>query len=278
MKNITVSPSPIDTKPRIFQAGCIVNNETFERIKATVYGAARSTVRNSNEQSDGDNDISIESDTSNSSDTDDEVIIEKSITRVRAQEMQQLTQSIQHNQPKDDIIASIILQQLNDALQSKTLTDGTNVTVEESPISPSSPPTATTTTITTAATPSAISSMSLPYPPTNQTGPIADHDRPYADYGHLDRSTIAQECDFHLERISSSSHEQPIRLHAKSFAITSWTNVSKELVMEKIKQEFDIRNIQYICIGEELSEMNHQPHLHIQIIFKEKIDRKKTIS
>ena len=61
----------------------------------------------------------------------------------------------------------------------------------------------------------------------------------------------------------------------KSFAITAWTNISKDAVMTYIKNEFGIPNIQYICIGEEISELNHQRHLHIQIIFKEKIDRRK---
>ncbi|CAF3855559.1 unnamed protein product, partial [Rotaria sp. Silwood1] len=118
-----------------------------------------------------------------------------------------------------------------------------------------------------------------PYPPVNQTGLVQDHDRPYADYGHLNRQTIAQECQFNLQvpttTTTATLNKPSIRLNAKSFAITSWTNVSKELVMNKIKEEFGIENIQYICIGEEISELNHQRHLHIQIIFKEKIDRRK---
>jgi hypothetical protein len=64
-------------------------------------------------------------------------------------------------------------------------------------------------------------------------------------------------------------------LHEKSFAITSWTNVSKELVIKSIKDEFGIENIQYICVSEEIGELNHQRHLHIQIIFRKKIDRRK---
>jgi hypothetical protein len=36
-----------------------------------------------------------------------------------------------------------------------------------------------TSTITIAA------AGSHPYPPINQTGQVAEHDRPYADYGHL---------------------------------------------------------------------------------------------
>ncbi|CAF5001755.1 unnamed protein product, partial [Rotaria sp. Silwood1] len=93
------------------------------------------------------------------------------------------------------------------------------------------------------------------------------------------RQTIAQECQFNLQvpttTTTATLNKPSIRLNAKSFAITSWTNVSKELVMNKIKEEFGIENIQYICIGEEISELNHQRHLHIQIIFKEKIDRRK---
>jgi hypothetical protein len=45
--------------------------------------------------------------------------------------------------------------------------------------------------------------------------------------------------------------------------------------MNEIKDEFGIENIQYICIGEEISELNHQRHVHIQIIFKGKVDRRK---
>ncbi|CAF3542148.1 unnamed protein product, partial [Rotaria sp. Silwood2] len=110
------------------------------------------------------------------------------------------------------------------------------------------------------------------YPPMNQTGRVEDHDRPYAEYSHLNRQLIAQECNFNLQPSSSSAHP---RLHAKSFAITAMKNVSKELVMNTIKEEFGIKNIQYICIGQEISELNHQQHLHIQIIFKEIIDRRK---
>jgi len=113
------------------------------------------------------------------------------------------------------------------------------------------------------------------YPPINQTGTVADRDRPYADYGHLDRQTLAREFKFNLQPPSSNQQQQQLRLHTKSFAITSWTNVSKELVMNAIKDEFGIENIQYICIGEEISELNHQRHLHVQIILKEKINKKK---
>jgi hypothetical protein len=111
------------------------------------------------------------------------------------------------------------------------------------------------------------------YPPLIQSGIVAAHHRPYAAYGHLDRATIAQEFRFDLERPSAT--QRSIRLNAKSFAITSWTDVSKDSVMRHIKSEFGLDNIQYVCIGEEISELNHQRHLHIQIILKEKVDRRK---
>ena len=50
------------------------------------------------------------------------------------------------------------------------------------------------------------------------------------------------------------------------FAVTSCTNVSKERVMDKSIQAFGIDNIQYICVGEDINEFNHQRYLQIQII------------
>ncbi|CAF3539195.1 unnamed protein product, partial [Rotaria sp. Silwood2] len=111
--------------------------------------------------------------------------------------------------------------------------------------------------------------------PLIQSGIVADHHRPYAEYGHLDRETIAKECKFNLQVPSSSSssiNTRSFRMNTKSFAITSWTNVSKELVLDEIKRKFNIENIQYICISEEISELNHQRHLHIQIILKNKVN------
>ncbi|CAF3813963.1 unnamed protein product [Rotaria sordida] len=113
-----------------------------------------------------------------------------------------------------------------------------------------------------------------PDPPVNRTDNITDYDRSYTKYGDLDRPTIAKLCQFNVEIPSVSSRRQPIRLNTKSLAIISWTNVSKDVVMKYIKEEFDIKNIQYIGIGEEINELNHQNQLCIQIIFKEKINKK----
>ena len=85
---------------------------------------------------------------------------------------------------------------------------------------------------------------------------------------------LLNEFKFNLE-LPSTNTQKRMRIHAKSFAITSWTDVSKDIVLDHIKTEFGVANIQYICISEEISELNHQQHLHIKIILKEKVDRRK---
>jgi hypothetical protein len=163
----------------------------------------------------------------------------------------------------NDNIANMMIEQLHDILETTMNTTTSTEYTQDNELKTSS---------VLASSPSSSSSSSHPYPPINQTGPIAAHDRPYADYGHLDRQMLANEFQFNLERLGN---KKTIRLNAKSFAITSWTNVSKEDVMNEMKRQFGLQNIQYICIGEEISELKHQRHLHIQLIFKEKINRRK---
>ncbi|CAF1502449.1 unnamed protein product, partial [Adineta steineri] len=90
-------------------------------------------------------------------------------------------------------------------------------------------------------------------------------------YGHLNRQELAQQFHFNLQPTPTQIND---RFNAKSFAITSWTEVSKDLVIDYIKNDFDIDNIQYICVCEEIGEVSHRRHLHIQIIFKTKIHRR----
>lgn len=163
--------------------------------------------------------------------------VDSVLHRARQDEVQRLGELLLTQQPSNDITAQFILSQLNLSTDSHT-TD------------------------------------QQPALPLIQSGAIADHHRPYAAYGHLNRATIAQEFQFNLEPLSTETPKR-MRLHAKSFAITAWTDVSKELVLDHIKQEFGVENIQYICISEEISELNHQRHLHIQIILKEKVDRRR---
>ncbi|CAF1390193.1 unnamed protein product [Adineta steineri] len=253
--SICMSPSPIDTKPRMFQQGTLFDQKTYEQILSSVYNPKnindKKEERDNNHDGDGDDDDDDDN-TDNDSVLNEELFDEKAINDEREQEIQYLTQVIQANQPMNDDLVGIMMQEINDTLE--ITIDDDNQTQSELQTSSSH-----------------IISTQHPYPPVNQTGLVKDHDRPYAEYGHLSRQVIAEECNFDLQ--PSTSHIP--RLHAKTFAITSMTNVSKELVRDEIKQKFGIENIQYICISEEISELNHRQHLHIQIIFKEIIDRRK---
>ncbi|CAF2794228.1 unnamed protein product [Rotaria sp. Silwood2] len=248
--NISITPSPIDRRPRLFRPGTIITSDRFEEIVNEVYAEKSSHHPIDTDHKDENLDVVL--------------------SQMREREIECLTQFIISRPPEHDEMVQVLLSQLN-------LPIHTSQQQEISELSSSSAPPPLTTTILS----------QNPYPPIHQTGLVRDHDRPYADYGHLNRETIAQECQFNLELPSSSSStaaaaaaapstiSKSIRLHAKSFAITSWTEISKEIVFDYIKHEFGIENIQYICIGEEISELNHRRHLHIQIILKEKIDRRK---
>jgi Geminivirus Rep catalytic domain len=258
----------MDIQPRLFQAGSIIDPATFARIEASVCNKLNTVLKQQEEEDDDDKE-----DEEDEIISDDEQDINEILHNARDEEIRQLSQFIITEQPISDETAQFFIRQLDLALdKTKTITT-TNMDVNDINNDQQ--------ILTSCLSSSSSSSSIIPtisknlYPPINQTGRVEDHDRPYAEYGHLDRQTIAQECQFNLHP-PSAANEQPLdRLNAKSFAITSWTNVSKELVMNKIKEEFGIVNIQYICISEEISELNHQRHLHIQIIFKEKIDRRK---
>ena len=173
------------------------------------------------------------------------------LNRARQEHIEELSQQILSQQPINDTTARLILSQWNFLrVPTRRLAATSSFEVDNT------------------------ESHQQQYPPIIQSGIVAEAHRPYAAYGHLDRSVIAQELQFNLEPPSTDSQKR-FRIHAKSFAITTWTTVSKDLVMDHIKNEFGIENIQYICISEEISELNHQRHLHIQIILKEKVDRRK---
>jgi len=219
--------------------------QTFERIQSNVYNPPNKFKEEEEDDEDDDD--------------DNQQNLNDLLHQARATEIEYLSQWITRDRPTDaNEIADILLQLIRtvpETMSSSTIISDISHRDERAE--------ATTSTDRHS------------YPPMNQTGRVADRDRPYADYGHLDRETIAQEFQFNLQPPATTTNETSIRLNAKSFAITSWTNVSKELVINEIKDEFGIENIQYICIGEEMSELNHQRHLHIQIIFKEKVDRRK---
>ena len=207
----------------------------------------------SNIEKDTDDDVD-ENDIDSLTVFDREGDLDKILDRARQEHIEQLNQQIFSQQPINDTTARLILSQWNfrrvpTRTYAATSSFEVDTTEEEQ-------------------------QQQQQYPPIIQSGIVAEPHRPYAAYGHLDRLTIAQEFQFNFERPSTDS-QKSIRLHAKSFAITAWTDVSKEVVMDHIKNEFGIDNIQYICISEEISELNRQRHLHIQIILKKKVDRRK---
>ena len=81
-------------------------------------------------------------------------------------ELQRLSQEIQNEQPPNDPIANALMQLLSEIIEVIEESVNDNDHNNESEMI-------------------SITTGTHPYPPVNQHGLIADHDRPYADYGHL---------------------------------------------------------------------------------------------
>ena len=230
------------------------------RIRSSVYGRQIESdptdqpFDNSEGANDDDDDVEGTYD-----EIDERELTEEALHIERAQEIQRLNKIIQDEQPLDDDMVLTMIDELNRVLEATNdiVKHSTRDSPIQSDISVLMPTTTTTTT--------------HPYPPIDQTGSMSDHDRPYGDYGHLDRRTIAEECKFNLQE---SSNQPTIRLNTKSFAITAWTDVPADRVSNEIKCKFGITNIQYLCVAEETSELNHRQHLHVQIILKDKVNIK----
>ncbi|CAF4418823.1 unnamed protein product, partial [Adineta steineri] len=77
--SIRMSPSPIDTKPRMFQQGTLFDQKTYEQILSSV------DHHDDNDDDDDDNN------TNNDSVLNDELFDEKAINDEREQEIQYLT-------------------------------------------------------------------------------------------------------------------------------------------------------------------------------------------
>jgi hypothetical protein len=113
----------------------------------------------------------------------------------------------------------------------------------------------------------------------------------------LDAIMIAKKFGFHLEASKNSDNQkdrEPIRMAGKSWAITCRTAASSEsmfmvscfhdpynpneiaedTVMAEIKRHFNIKNLQYACVTQEIVDKNYSFRLHIQIILKRKVNKK----
>jgi hypothetical protein len=119
---------------------------------------------------------------------------------------------------------------------------------------------------------------SHPYPPIQRTGRVLHHDRPYVDYGHLDRITIAQIFEFKFKLLPSAHLFQRRYLQShKALSMIVRTDISKHDMVRLLRQEFGTRNIQYICVGETSHKLNDQKQerqLEIQILLKSKITKR----
>lgn len=93
---------------------------------------------------------------------------DKLLDHTRKEELKRLSQLIIHDLPTDDNIAQIIIEKLNFVMDITSVQDMD---------------TDSSTQATSFASSSRVSIYS--YPPINRTGQVNDHDRPFADYGHL---------------------------------------------------------------------------------------------
>ncbi|CAF3311922.1 unnamed protein product [Rotaria sp. Silwood2] len=241
-----MSPSCRNSQSRLSSSDILFNSKTHESIVPSVYEEKMTNLKQ--EEIEQDKDCL----------TNEEQFDEIHLTNEEEEQVEYLVQFLRNGSPIDLAIDNGIMPELNDILDTKTNENDNNQISNEFQTSSSS-----------------VIMRTYPYPPLNQTGKIIDHDRPYAKYRYFNRQTIAKLSQFNLRPPSSSSLQQPIRLNLKSFAILSWTTVSKDAVMNYIKREFPIKNIQYICVGEGISRIAaHQQQLEIQIILKKKVNKR----
>ncbi|CAF3876334.1 unnamed protein product, partial [Rotaria sp. Silwood1] len=162
--HIQLTPSPIDNRPRLFRSGTLFDSNTFERIQSTVYTRQEDTKKINDEMKQVEEDDDDDNDNNNDGKNLDDII-----RNARAQEIERLSQAMIKNRPiHDNEVANDLLYLLNNPTEHKTVS---LVSLNDDNIGYQT----TTTTMLD----------NHPYPPINQTGPIADHDVPYADYGHL---------------------------------------------------------------------------------------------
>ena len=226
-------------RPRLFRPGMVFNSATYEQVFSGAY--------QTQEKSDDDDDV--KTDEGETTSGDQQTDLHDVLYQAREAELNALAATTVAQRPSDDETTEFILNALGLRSEDRRADDAE----QDAPSSN-------------------ISGRS--YPPAHQTGPIEDHDRPFAEYGHLDRDSLARQYNFNLQQ-PATQQPTPARFHAKSFAILSYTRVPKESVMENITDQFGIDNIQYICISEGVNESSQQSCLQIQIVFKEKIDRRK---
>ena len=207
---------PIDTRPQLSRSGALFDPNVDDQISHMDFQPMKTTG------TDEENDSGVHQ--------SNHEMFDRMITKNKFEfELQRLSQTIQNEQPMDDPMANALMQQLNEIIEVIEESVDNNEHNNESEMS-------------------SITTGTYPYPLVNQYGLIADHDRPYADYGHLgmflfnrqylgschfsicvDAQTIAREFVFDFNCTApeqNGSSCKSIRMASKSWAITSWTDVS----------------------------------------------------
>ena len=248
---IPATAPPIYIPPRIFRPAELHHSSKHEDVFTAFYktkAAIALLASNDNE----DNEMETEEQCVEA----EQRVLRTSLFEDRQREMQELAQQTSSQRPPNDGMARTLFDMLNLQLDADDSALGSKENTEARPQE-------VTASFTTS---------QHPYPPIHRTGPVADHDRPFATYGQLDRGTISQQCDFSLTTVANQSQS---RFRAKAYAIAAHTNVSKADVKNYILDRFGENKVQYICVGQEQSPSSGVPCLLIQIIFKDKIDRRK---
>lgn len=143
----------MDTRPRVFQAGSIFNSETYEQILCSVYDQQKIYTKE-------------EKDNSDNAQTFNDILNQTTTTN----EIERLSQLIIRALPTShNEVAHILLDLLD--LVNNTPTTSTLINVNDMNIDQISS--------------NLIMTSSHLYTPIHQTGVVLDHDRPFADYGHL---------------------------------------------------------------------------------------------
>jgi len=141
-----------------------------------------------------------------------------------------------------DIVSRTMIRRLDLVAQNGALDDSENNRNVSSVVDTALATTTTQTTITATSV-----SQQQPYLSVNRVGEVSDHDRPYAEFGHLgtyrllttdnnrlfslDAQTIAQQNDFDLEGIENQKRRAEnikVRLEAKTWCVTCQSTIASK--------------------------------------------------
>lgn len=154
----------MDIQTRIFDTRIPMDSETFLRIESSVDKKLSKVMYHIEKQEEY---IPHETNPTTISKEQIDQNLDEFLDQARTDELDRLSQLAKEHFPTNDIVAEIIMEQLDFAIDQTRLEETNDIIIEEANSISSS------------------TSSIHSYPPINQTGQINDHDRPYADYGHL---------------------------------------------------------------------------------------------